>query len=101
MRLDEGYKGTDQTKTKRIFDVTVRFYETVGAKIGPNANTLDEIPFRDSSAPMSSPVPLFTGDKELEFPADYGSDGFVMVKQEQPLPMTILAIYPRLETWND
>ena len=101
MRLDEGYKGTDQTKTKRIFDVTVRFYETVGAKIGPNANTLDEIPFRDSSAPMDQPVPLFTGDKELEFPADYGSDGFVMVKQEQPLPMTILAIYPRLETWND
>jgi hypothetical protein len=101
MRLDEGYKGTDQTKTKRIFDVTVRFYETVGAKIGPNASTLDEIPFRDSSAPMDQPVPLFTGDKELEFPADYGSDGFVMVKQEQPLPMTILAIYPRLETWND
>jgi hypothetical protein len=101
MRLDEGYKGTDQTKTKRIFDVTVRFYETVGAKIGPNADTLDQIPFRDSSAPMDQPVPLFTGDKELEFPADYGSDGFVMVKQEQPLPMTILAIYPRLETWND
>ena len=101
MRLDEGYKGTDQTKTKRIYDVALRFYETVGAKVGPNETNLEEIPFRDSSASMSAPVPLFSGDKEIEFPSDYGTDGFVLVKQEQALPMTILAIYPRLETWND
>lgn len=101
MRLDEGFRGTDQTKTKRIYDVTVRFFETVGAKVGPNETNLDEIPFRDSSASMTAPVPLFTGDKETEFPSDYGTDGFVLVKQEQALPMTILAIYPRLETHDD
>jgi hypothetical protein len=100
MRLDEGARGTDQTKTKRIYDVTVRFFETVGAKVGPNESNLDEIPFRDSSAAMSDPVPLFTGDKETEFPSDYGTDGFVLVKQEQPLPMTILAIYARLELYD-
>jgi hypothetical protein len=101
MRLDEGFRGTDQTKTKRIYDVTVRFFETVGAKVGPNESNLDEIPFRDSSASMTAPVPLFTGDKETEFPSDYGTDGFVLVKQEQALPMTILALYPRLETHDD
>ena len=101
MRLDEGFRGTDQTKTKRIYDVTVRFFETVGAKVGPNETNLDEIPFRDSSASMTAPVPLFTGDKETEFPSDYGTDGFVLVKQEQALPMTILALYPRLETHDD
>jgi hypothetical protein len=100
MRLDEGARGTDQTKTKRIYDVTVRFFETVGAKVGPNESNLDEIPFRDSSAAMSDPVPLFTGDKETEFPSDYGTDGFVLVKQRQPLPMTILAIYARLELYD-
>tara|TARA_B100000989_G_scaffold295841_1_gene277720 strand:- start:1139 stop:2890 length:1752 start_codon:yes stop_codon:yes gene_type:complete len=100
MRLDEGARGTDQTKTKRIYDVTVRFFETVGAKVGPNETNLDEIPFRDSSAAMSDPVPLFTGDKETEFPSDYGTDGFVLVKQEQALPMTILAIYARLELYD-
>ena len=99
MRLDQGYKGTDQTKTKRIYDVAIRFYETVGAKVGPNETNLEEIPFRDSSASMSAAVPLYSGDKEIEFPSDYGTDGFVLVKQEQALPMTILAIYPRLETW--
>ncbi len=100
MRIDEGVAGTDQTKTKRIYDVTVRFFETVGAKVGPNEDNLDNLPFRDSSQPIDQPVPLFTGDKETEFPSDYGTDGFVIVKQEQPLPMTILAIYARLELYD-
>jgi len=100
MRIDEGTGVTDQTKTKRIYDVTVRFYETVGAKVGPSEVSLDIIPFRDSSAAMTAPVPLFTGDKSTEFPSDYGTDGFVVVKQDQPLPMTILAIYARLELYD-
>jgi len=100
MRIDEGGGITDQTKTKRIYDVTVRFFETVGAKVGPNEDNLDIIPFRDSSAAMTAPVPLFTGDKSTEFPSDYGTDGFVVVKQDQPLPMTILAIYARLELYD-
>jgi hypothetical protein len=101
MRLDEGFKGTDQTKTKRIFDVTLRFLETVGAKVGPNVDSLDDIPFRDSSAPMNEAVPLFSGDKKIQFADDYGKDSYVRVEQQQALPMTILAIYPRLEIWND
>ena len=100
MRLDEGQSGNDQTKTKRIYDVTVRFFETVGAKVGPNEDNLDDIPFRDSSHPLDEPVPLFTGDKETEFPSDYGTDGFVLIKQEQALPMTILAVYARLELYE-
>ena len=100
MRLDEGTGSTDQTKTKRVYDVTVRFFETVGAKVGPDETNLEEIPFRDSSASMTAPVPLFTGDKETEFPSDYGTDGFVLVKQDQALPMTILAIYARLELYE-
>ena len=100
MRLDDGAGITDQTKTKRIYDVTVRFFETVGAKVGPDEDNLDIIPFRDSSAAMTAPVPLFTGDKETEFPSDYGTNGFVVVKQDQPLPTTILAIYARLEIYD-
>ena len=100
MRIDEGTGVTDQTKTKRIYDVSVRFFETVGAKVGPSESSLDIIPFRDSSAAMTAPVPLFTGDKSTEFPSDYGTDGFVVVKQDQPLPMTILAIYARLELYD-
>ena len=98
MRLDEGYQETTQTKVKRIYDLSVRFHQTVGASVGPNADTLTAIDFRDSSSSMDLPVPLFTGDKHIEFDADYGTEGLVYIKQPQALPMTILGIYPRLET---
>ena len=98
MRLDEGYTETTQTKTKRIYDLSVRFQNTVGASVGPNAANLTAIDFRSSGSPMDLPIPLFTGDKSIEFDTDYGTEGLVYVQQPQALPMTILGIYPRLET---
>jgi len=98
MRLDEGYTETTQTKTKRIYDLSVRFQDTVGAKVGPNAANLTSIDFRASGSPMDLPIPLFTGDKQVEFDTGYGTEGLVYVQQPQALPMTILGIYPRLET---
>jgi hypothetical protein len=101
MRLDVGSQdGTSQGKTKRIFDVTLRFYETVGAKVGPDLNNLEEIPFRSSAAPMDVAVPLFTGDKKIEFRGNFETDGYLFVIQDQALPMTLLSLYPRLIT-ND
>ena len=73
---------------------------SVGAKIGPSEDNLDLIPFRDSSMAMDNPVPLYTGDKFIEFPGGYNDDGFVVIKQDQPLPLTILSIYPRLQTFD-
>jgi hypothetical protein len=98
MRLDEGYTETTQTKTKRIYDLSVRFQNTIGASVGPNAANLTSIDFRSSGSPMDLPIPLFTGDKSIEFDTDYGTEGLVYIQQPQALPMTILGIYPRLET---
>jgi hypothetical protein len=100
MRLDEGYTETTQTKTVRVFDLSVRFQNTVGASVGPSSDNLTAIDFRDSGASMDLPVPLFTGDKQVEFDAGHGVEGLIYVKQPQALPMTILGIYPRLETEN-
>jgi len=98
MRLDEGYTETTQTKTTRIYDLSVRFENTVGASVGPNAATLTAIDFRASGSAMNLPIPLFTGDKSIEFDTGYGTEGLVYIQQPQALPMTILGIYPRLET---
>ena len=100
MRLDEGYTETTQTKTKRVYDLSVRFQNSVGASVGPSADNLTTIDFRDSGASMDLPVPLFTGDKAVEFDVGHGTEGLIYVKQPQALPMTILGIYPRLETEN-
>ena len=43
---------------------------------------------------------LFTGDKQIEFNGDYETDGFIYIQQQQPLPMTITAMYPQLNTYD-
>lgn len=92
--------GTAQGKTKRINKVVIRFYNTLGAKAGPDANNLDTIEFRTGSDPMDSAPPLFTGDKLVEWPGGYDFDGYCMVKQTQPLPMTVVAIMPQVTTFD-
>ena len=101
MRLNSGSQnGTSQGKTKRIYDITVRMFETIGVEVGPNLNDMERIPFRSSADLMDEGIPPFTGDKEVEFRGNYETDGFIFVRQTQPLPFTILSLYPRLTT-ND
>ena len=101
MRIDAGAQnGTSQAKTKRIYEVTARLYESVGVEVGPNLSNMERVPFRTSADPMDQGIPAFTGDKEVEFRGDYDTDGFMIVRQTQPLPLTILSLCPRLVT-ND
>ena len=101
MRLDAGSQdGTSQGRTKRIFDVTIRMYESIGVEVGPDLSNMERIPFRSSADAMDSGLGVFTGDKEVEFRGNYETDGFVFVRQTQPLPLTILSLYPKLQT-ND
>ena len=100
MRVEGGAaEGTSQGKTKRISKVVLRLFETVGVKVGPSLSNLETIPFRTTSSQMNNPVDtLLAGDKEIEFRDDYNTDGFIFVKQDQPLPLSVLAIYPTVVT---
>ena len=101
MRLDAGSQnGTSQGKTKRIYDITVRMFETIGVEVGPDLSNMERIPFRSSADLMDEGIPPFTGDKAVEFRGNYDTDGFIFVRQTQPLPLTILSLYPELQT-ND
>ena len=101
MRIDAGAQnGTSQAKTKRIYNITVRLYESVGVEVGPDLNNMEAIPFRSSATLMDTAIPVYTGDKEIEFRGNYESDGFIFVRQTQPLPLTVLSLYPDLTT-ND
>jgi hypothetical protein len=93
-----GADGTSQGKTKRITKVVIRFLRTLGAKAGFSEAELDEIQFRSGSDPMDTAPPVFTGDKLLEWNGGYDFDGYITIKQEQPLPMTVSAIMPQVVT---
>ena len=101
MRVDAGgTEGTAQGKIKRIHDITLRLFNTAGISVGSSETEIDRIPFRSSANVMGSALPMFTGDKEVEFRGGFDNDGFIVIKQNQPLPATILAIFPRLQTFD-
>jgi len=101
LRVDAGSRiGTSQGKIKRIHELTVRLRRSVGLKVGRNADNLDVVPFRSSATAMDSPIALFTGDKEIELGGNYDTDGQLTIRQDQPLPMNVLAVYATLSTFD-
>lgn len=101
LRLESGSAdGTSQGKPKRIHAVTLRLHETVGVEVGSSTADVDRIPFRSSGTAMGAAIDLFTGDKEVEFQGGFDEDDQIVVQQSQPLPLTLLAIYPRMNTFD-
>lgn len=101
LRVDGGSAiGSSQGKVKRINDLTVRLYRSVGLKVGRDADNLDVVPFRSSATSMDAPNALFSGDKEIELNSNYDNDGQFTIRQDQPLPMTVLAAYATLSTFD-
>jgi len=101
LRIDAGSAmGSSQGKNKRIGEVTVRLFRTVGLKIGTSSTELDTVPFRSSSDSMDTALSLFTGDKTAEFNGGYDDDATITIVQDLPLPMTILPIFPTLSVFD-
>lgn len=96
-RVEAGsQRGTAQTKRKFIASMAVRFRSTVGGKIGPDADHLDIVPFRSGADAMGRAVPVFNGDKIVLFPSGWDREGILTVVQDQPLPMTVIMIVPKM-----
>ena len=103
MKLEAGAQfGTSQGSIKRNDSIVLRFQGTYGGKFGiaTNENNLEEIVFRPAGHGMGSDLELFTGDKFLDFPGDYERFFQVIVEQDKPLPMNLLAIVHRGQTYD-
>jgi hypothetical protein len=81
--MDLDLQGTGLATTKRINRAIINLHETIGGKIGPDANNLEDIPTGSS---------LFTGHKEISNPGGYTRDTDITIKQVDPLPMTVLSL---------
>jgi len=87
--------GAAQGMMRRIYKATVRLFESLGVKIGTEDGQ-DEISFRNSGDPLDKAPDLYTGDKEVQFPGGYSKDGRIYITQDEPLPMTVLAVIYKL-----
>jgi hypothetical protein len=79
-------------RKRRVNNVRLRFYKTLGGKTGPTDNDTETLLFRNGTDLMGVPPSLYTGDKELSFPGNYSREGYIVVTQNQALPMTLAAI---------
>lgn len=88
--------GTMASRKKRIARLMMMFKDSRGGKYGLNENRLDEIKWR-SNENWDAPIKLFTGKQYVTLPQSGYEDTLqVTVKQEDPLPMNIIAIVPEV-----
>ena len=85
-----------QLRKQRSYQLSVRMYRSLGLKAGPSTSDLVTVPFRDSSMPMDSSPPLFSGVKQIPISKSWNlGDGPVLV-QDQPLPCIITTVVQRM-----
>jgi len=78
-----------QAVTKRVHEVAVRVYKSVGGKIGPDAANLESI--------NPGSTAKFTGDKIVKYRAGWETDARVYLEHSDPTPLNVLALMPRFE----
>ena len=95
MPLEAGNEiGDSIGRRKKIADVYVRLYKTIGIEAGPDDESTDIVPFRTSEMNMDEAQPLFTGDKRFMFNKGFSGGQTICIKSSVGLPMTVLAIIP-------
>jgi hypothetical protein len=102
MRLDvDSIVGVSQGQTKRISEVFFHLKDTLGLKYGPSLDELFNLSFRSTAMPMDASPPLYTGsDKQADFMGQFDYDTRIYVVQDQPLPLTLLALVVKYEVGN-
>jgi hypothetical protein len=81
--MDIDLEGTGLSTTKRVNRVIVNINTTVGGEIGPDIDHLETI---------SEGTSAFTGFKEVSNPGGYNRDTDIIIRQTQPLPITVLSL---------
>lgn len=96
MRIEGGSaNGTSQGKMKRVHGVTFRVHESLGGSFGPEG-AVDDFQYRDDTDAMNQPPPTHTGDFYEAYPDGYNTGARVRIECNQPLPFTLVALYPRV-----
>lgn len=80
-------------KKKHVSKLTVHVESSRGLWAGPDADGLTELKMR-SDEDYDSPIALETGTVELNIEPSWNSTGSVLIRQIDPLPLSILAVIP-------
>lgn len=81
--------------TKRVIQVILSLYQSMGGQVGPDSSNLDDINYEYDT--YDSAPDTFTGTKELPFKGTYDRSGDILIQGDDPLPFTVRAIGVKLE----
>jgi hypothetical protein len=84
--------GTSQGKTKKVNGGFIRVDNSGPFKVGPDENNLDDCFNKDMVITLGGSYPLFTGDIPFTDDDRFNKDGQMMIVQDKPLPLTVVAI---------
>lgn len=82
-------------RPKNIPSVTVVVEDTVGLKVGPDADNLEDFAIRDTEY-YTDPISQFSNAAEAWIVNSWKNSGRVVMVQDDPLPATILAVLPNV-----
>lgn len=86
--------GSTRGRPHKISKVRLQLEKTRGIKlVSPNGKVNELV---QTGGNLADDIPLATGMKELTASPYWGPDGTVTLRQDYPLPMTVLAISPEL-----
>lgn len=93
--------GVVQSRIGRIARIAWRMLNTLGGKVGPSLDRLEDVQYREFEHSMDESPPSFTGDKEMAWPGSYDRNHTPIFYTEQPFPVTIVGIIPRITKERD
>ena len=92
--------GTTLGRRQRTTNVTTYLHKSLGMKIGYDEDHLEEVPFRKPTDLTGQAVPLFSGFVKRAFPEGYHDESNVFIRQDQPLPLTVMAVVDEVEVYD-
>lgn len=88
----EGAPAGGQMLKKNVNAVALRVTQSSLVKAGPTFSGLTEYPDRDVTDNYDNPPALRTAELRMAIGPSWNSDGGVCVRQDQPLPLTVLSL---------
>lgn len=95
IELGQQVPGTPQAFIKRIDEITIKFWNTLGAKYGVSESDLIDIDFKDPNDTMDALAKFVTTFEKLKVEGTYYEETQVVIKQDKPWPCNVSAIISR------
>jgi hypothetical protein len=99
LTIDSPNQETLVDKQKLIHRVSLFVESTRGVFAGPDVNHLRELKQRQFE-PYTDPVSMTTGVVEVQTVGQWDRNGQIVVQQQDPLPITVLAVVPQVTITN-